>query len=752
MARDLSISLAVSFRDDASRDVIKLLRDVVKGSEDAGKAADRERQRRRRNLQDLTATARRQERDARARETLGVRAERSIQREITRTIASYNRLARSGTLSAAEQNRAYDAMRQRVAALRQEMQGVSRLSKLGAFGGKMMTVGAGVAAGGMILTKPVKNQMSYQATLSGMANTAFSDRDVQGRIAGKKELDSIIRKAVTEGGGTKETAAQALNDLLSSGMFDGESVKDILPLLQRYSTASGVAVQDLSSVVIALKKNFGIESKKDVKTALDMGITAGQAGAFELPDMARWLSQQLAGSNSLGMKGLDDFAVVLAANQAAVATAGTKDQAGNNLMNLLLKLNSRELTDTAKKIKVDKYGIDLPGTLTQAREHGINPIDAFIRLTDRITANNPQYKALQKKLESKKTSDPEKLETMAAMAKIAEGSAIGELVADQGALMALIGLRSQREYMMDVRQQALAQKKVKPGEGAGDKNFEVVSTDAEFKLNQAKNVKDFAEMDAIKPLADLTGDISKQLTDLSKEFPNLTTTVVGATTAIAAMAAAATAFAGIKFITGRNGAPPGTTSAGGGSGGGGGSRFGRLGRWLRTSTSRVGGGLSRLLSTPGGKAIPVIGTAYTAYQGAQDVPLIQIQSREERRAERREILGRELTEFEYYYYGSPGLKDRWNELKSGWREMKGYFSGEDDLAINKAPLTMQDVQKAGIIPSAQTNTKPQANTTPPPLPPITINSQLNVDGRVLAESVNQYNAADAGRGTGGMTP
>ncbi|WP_038259026.1 hypothetical protein, partial [Xenorhabdus bovienii] len=65
MARDLKISLAVSFRDEASAKVIKLLRDVVKGSEDAGKAADRERQRRRKSLQEMTAAARRQARDDR---------------------------------------------------------------------------------------------------------------------------------------------------------------------------------------------------------------------------------------------------------------------------------------------------------------------------------------------------------------------------------------------------------------------------------------------------------------------------------------------------------------------------------------------------------------------------------------------------------------------------------------------------------------------------------------------------------------
>ncbi|NHX33633.1 phage tail tape measure protein, partial [Escherichia coli] len=95
-----------------------------------------------------------------------------------------------------------------------------------------------------------------------------------------------------------------------------------------------------------------ISDPKDIKTALDMALKGGQEGAFELPDMAKWLAQQLSAANSVGMNGLDDFASIVAANQAVVSTAGTNDQAGNNLMNFLLKLNSRELGTAAERIKV----------------------------------------------------------------------------------------------------------------------------------------------------------------------------------------------------------------------------------------------------------------------------------------------------------------------------------------------------------------------------------------------------------------
>src|SRR5690606_15852657 len=58
---------------------------------------------------------------ARAREQLGMRSERMIQREIDRTGAAYRRLARSGQLSFNEQIRAARQARQRIAELNREL-------------------------------------------------------------------------------------------------------------------------------------------------------------------------------------------------------------------------------------------------------------------------------------------------------------------------------------------------------------------------------------------------------------------------------------------------------------------------------------------------------------------------------------------------------------------------------------------------------------------------------------------------------
>ncbi|WP_323373064.1 hypothetical protein [Pasteurella multocida] len=45
---------------------------------------------------------------------------------------------------------------------------------------------AGVTAGAMVLAQPMNKQMTYDRQLAMVSNTAFSERDVDGRIAGKK--------------------------------------------------------------------------------------------------------------------------------------------------------------------------------------------------------------------------------------------------------------------------------------------------------------------------------------------------------------------------------------------------------------------------------------------------------------------------------------------------------------------------------------------------------------------------------------
>ncbi|MEX9876255.1 phage tail tape measure protein, partial [Providencia rettgeri] len=160
MAKEFKLSMVISARDDASKAITKAMRDSTKESQNAEKAQEKLSKRQRttseEGIRQNRALGEEIKRQNRARETLGIRAERAIQREIQQTIASYNRLARSGTLSIDEQSRAYERMRQRVSQLRVEMQGMNRLARVSDIAGSIAKAGGALVAGGMAVAPPVK--------------------------------------------------------------------------------------------------------------------------------------------------------------------------------------------------------------------------------------------------------------------------------------------------------------------------------------------------------------------------------------------------------------------------------------------------------------------------------------------------------------------------------------------------------------------------------------------------------------------
>ncbi|MGJ3350237.1 phage tail tape measure protein [Morganella sp. Je.2.23] len=760
MAREFKLSLLLSARDEASKSITRSLRETVKETQKAEQAQEKLNRRQKTTAQDAISQGRARtedmKRQSRAYETLGIRSERAIQREISQTIAAYNRLARSGMMSADEQARAFDRMRQRVGQLRGEMKQMSNM-KIGNIANGFVTAAGGLYAGARVVAEPVKRQMSYEERLARMSNTAYSDLDDAGRLAGQKKLDELIRKSVSDGGGSIDNAAEVLNKLLSEGIFTDQEISGLLPLLQKYATASGVDGLDLASVTSALKKNFNLSKPDDIKIALDMALKGGQEGAFELPDMAKWLAQQLSAANAAGMSGLDDFASIVAANQAVVSTAGTNDQAGNNLMNFLLKLNSRELSTAASRIKVDGYGIDLSGTLINAREKGIDPIDAFVGLTDKISANNPKYKALQTKLDNMDKNDPERAQTLSAMTKIAEGSALGELIADQGTLMALIGLRSQSEYKNQVKQKVLEQKNKAAGEGEGDIQFRVMSDTNAFKANQAGNTHQFAEYDSTKPLSDAVGSLAEQFTAFSAEFPGLTTALTGAKTGIEAMTQAAVAFAALKFLFG--GAGAGSTGGIAGTVGTSGATA-ASGGWLKPGAFKLAG-------------LATVATEFATANTPEETD--ELINGEARMAALRarygdNMIAKAKERFQPWYQFGSGYaaeneewvsqyireQDEQAQLANAALSQVRFMSEHAGMKTDALPKEFvpdyarpvsDDVIAGLMLPVREIETLLKNQQTAPQ--PIEVRSVVELDGHVIAETVNNINGNDAGRTTGG---
>ncbi|MDR0673311.1 MAG: phage tail tape measure protein [Zoogloeaceae bacterium] len=521
--------------EEAARGARQTANATARASNQAAQAAERGAAMQRNSYQRLTQ----------ARERLGVRSEHAIQREIDRTRAAYQRLAQSGSMTWREQTRAASAMRAQVSALTNEMGKLTARQKaMGAMKGGMAIAG-GAAAAGYVLKDPIQKAIDFDYRLAGMANTAFAERDTVGRKAGMKELEAAVNSAVKQGGGSRDSAAEALDSLIASGAVSSGDAIRMLPELMKASTASSADATELANIGIRAMQSFGV-SASELPNMLNMAISAGQAGGFELRDMARWLPQQLAAAKMSGMSGRGDFAAIAALNQAGAITAGTKDEAGNNVANLLRKINSQDTAADVKKV----MGIDLAKYLQESRGKGINSIDAFGALMTKSVEKDPRYRALQTQL-ANAGNDDERRTTLESMSAIAQGSGIGKIIQDQQGMMALIAMQNNQGYMQDVRRQVLAND-VAAG-GAIDQNFALMEETTGYKLRMAAELKDMAQKEALDALTPTIGKAAEAFSDLTNSHGALvgaTTLATGALTAFAGVAGAAALAMGGKSAVG----------------------------------------------------------------------------------------------------------------------------------------------------------------------------------------------------------
>lgn len=399
---------------------------------------------------------------------------------------------------------------------------------------------AAFQAARMVVAPALQQARSYDRQLADASNTAFADRNLAGRQSGMRDLDSTVSAALRAGGGKREDVLGALNEMLASGSVTPDQAKNLLPTAARYATAGNANIGDLSTIVVrALQNGF---KEADIPRMLDMALAAGQAGGFELKDMAKWLPKFLASAQMSGLTGIEGYGRILASAQGSVITAGSKDEAGNNLQNLLLKINS---TDTAVDAK--KLGIDLSGSLAAARDKGVNSLDAFVNLVDKIAGQDPRMVALRKKAGAA-GNDEERAASLSAQADILQGSAIGKIVQDRQALMPLVAELNKRDYIKGVQKTAMG-----ANGQYGDSNFALISQTADFKMQQSDNEKLMAQTNGLGGANAAIAKLSEFTTDLYRKYPTLGEWMENTTLALKGLAAAAAGAGAAAMLLGGGG-------------------------------------------------------------------------------------------------------------------------------------------------------------------------------------------------------
>lgn len=519
-----TLELIAKFKDNASQGLRRLMNETERSASAQGRA---------------WAQASRQRQQAiNAYQRLGIRSEQQIRREIQLTQAAYNRLARSGTLSQRELARAAEANRQNIRRLNSELRSSSgqmgRWQRMMRGGGRAFDAvtrgGAALMAGGYVLAQPVRRTMDYDTELRHVTNVAYAGKSMAERQAGMADINRAVMGAAYEGAARREDTLAAFSTLISSGAVDGQSAQRLLPTIMKTATAANASGEEVSTFIAkALQAGF---KEADIPELLDRAVQSGADGGFEFKDMARWLPQQLAAMKNAGMAPtLENFSSLLNANQLSFMSAGSTDEAGNNVVNLLAKLTSPDIANHAKRININgQKGFDFTASMNKRQADGMNSLDAVVDIARELIAKDERSRVLMDKINAAK-GDEAKLELLESQKALVDGTAIGQLVTDRQALMALLALVNNADQANRLKQgQANAS-------GAVAGNFDFLMQGSGLQAQRAKAAYSDAEYGVFKGMSDKIGSGMDALGRWAKQNPTQAQVATGAGWTAAAAAA-----------------------------------------------------------------------------------------------------------------------------------------------------------------------------------------------------------------------
>ena len=233
-----------------------------------------------------------------------------------------------------------------------------------------ITGGAGLAAPIILAVKAAGDFSSGMVDIQQKAD--LSDRATE-RLGNR-----IVRLA--------EVARQLPEDmragfdvLLAAGLGVDPATKMIGPI-GRLATAYKVEIPDAAHAGFAAITNLKIAAD-DTARVFDIMASAGNSGSFEIADMARQFPGLTAQMQALGQVGVPAVADLAAALQVAMHAAGNADEAGNNIENLLAKINAPGTITAFKK----NFGVDLPAAMKKLEQQGYSSLEAIALITKKAT-------------------------------------------------------------------------------------------------------------------------------------------------------------------------------------------------------------------------------------------------------------------------------------------------------------------------------------------------------------------------------
>lgn len=196
------------------------------------------------------------------------------------------------------------------------------------------------------------------------------------------QLERTILRAAAAARQLPEATREGVDILAGFGLDPRRAALMIAPI-GRLGTAMKVEMADGAAAAFANYQNLKV-AVNDTSRALDIMAAAGNAGAFEVRDMARHFPGLTAQLNALGESGLSAVGNLSAALQIARRTTGSSDEAANNLQNLFAKINSPSTVRAFQK----NFGVDLPAAMAKLRAEGYDTLEAIAMITQKATGGD----------------------------------------------------------------------------------------------------------------------------------------------------------------------------------------------------------------------------------------------------------------------------------------------------------------------------------------------------------------------------
>ncbi|WJM94705.1 phage tail tape measure protein [Pseudomonas defluvii] len=486
-------------------------------------------------------------------------------------------------------------------------------------------IGQAVAGVGAVAV-PTTISAGYQAIIRDIAIKA----DVANKPQEQEMTRAIIQTSQDTGMGRNDVA-DLVNQLVGAGM-ELDKALAYAPVAAKFAVGQGASGVDTANMIQALQQNAKISDPKVMEKALEGIALQGQAGSFEAADMAKWFPQLLAGMEKLGISGPDSVAQLGSMLQVQMKTAGSSDEAANNLKNWMEKIGSGDVVKAYKDA-----GIDYNGSLNTGIQNGMSTLESSFALAQRyVEATNPEQakKMAEETAKISKETDPAKAQAM--LDALGKALRTGDIFADMQVKAALTAYSANRGLYEKLKNDA------KDATGILDKNLaERRETSAQMWAEMGHAVDDSMRAigDAIRPATDMAAQgltwVARSLTRVTESASPL---VLGVTALGAGFIALKNVMAVLKIGKGMLNVARGSMmgdpkvvqrvfvtnapASGGGSGGAGdlGDADGKRDKRSKGGKGRAGGGLSVGSVVKGAAAIAVVDAGMKAvdtYQNAE---------------------------------------------------------------------------------------------------------------------------------------